>query len=86
MGEMKIDLKPDSILVKYRPYHLNPRIKEKVKKEVDKMLVAGQIFPIEEEEWIIPIVIRSNKGTQDMCGLQECEFCMCAQSISHTLQ
>jgi hypothetical protein len=49
--------------VKHRPYCLNPRIKEKVKKEVDKMLAAGLIFPIEEAEWIIPIVIQSKKGT-----------------------
>jgi hypothetical protein len=34
MGEMKIALKPDSKPVKHRPYCLNPRIKEKVKKEV----------------------------------------------------
>jgi len=38
MGEMKIELKPDSRPVKHIPYCLNPRIKEKVKKEVDNML------------------------------------------------
>jgi hypothetical protein len=27
MGEMKIDLKPNSRPVKHRPYRLNPRIK-----------------------------------------------------------
>jgi hypothetical protein len=48
MGEMKIVLKPYSRSVKHRPYRLNSRIKEKVKKEVDKMLVGGIIFPIEE--------------------------------------
>jgi hypothetical protein len=40
MGEMKIELKPGSRYVKHRPYCLNPRIKEKVKKEVEKMLAA----------------------------------------------
>jgi hypothetical protein len=40
MGEMKIELKPNSRPVKHRPYRLNPRIKEKVKKEVEKMLAA----------------------------------------------
>jgi hypothetical protein len=63
MGEMKIESKPDSRPVKHRPYHLNPRIKEKVKKEVDKILAARLIFPIEEVEWISPIVIQSKKGT-----------------------
>jgi hypothetical protein len=32
MGEMKIELKPGSRPVKHRPYRLNPRIKENVKK------------------------------------------------------
>jgi hypothetical protein len=63
MGEMKIELKPDSKPVKHRPYHLNPKIKEKVKKEVDKMLAAGLIFPIEEAEWVSPIVIQRKKDT-----------------------
>jgi hypothetical protein len=46
-----------------RPYHLNPRVKEKVKKEIDKMFEAGLIFAVEEEEWVSPIVIQKNKGT-----------------------
>jgi hypothetical protein len=66
MGEMKIELKPDSKPVKHRPYHLNPKIKEKVKKEVEKMLAAGLIFPIEEAEWISPIVIQRKKDTEDI--------------------
>jgi hypothetical protein len=41
LGEMKIELNPDSRPFKHRPYHLNPRIKEKVKKEIDRMLAAG---------------------------------------------
>jgi hypothetical protein len=32
MGEMKIELKPGSRPVKHKPYRLNHRIKEKVKK------------------------------------------------------
>ena len=54
-----------SIPMKHRPYHLNPRIKEKVKKEVDKMLASGLVFPIEEAEWINPIVIQSKKDKED---------------------
>jgi hypothetical protein len=45
LGEMKIELNPDSRPIKHRPYHLNPRVKEKVKKEIDRMLAAGLIFP-----------------------------------------
>jgi hypothetical protein len=41
-------------------------MKEKVKKEVDKILTAVLIFPIEEEEWISPIFIESKKGIEDI--------------------
>jgi hypothetical protein len=64
VGEIKIDLKLDSRHVKHRPYCLNPRIKYKVKKEVEKMLAKGHIFLIEEAEWIIPIVIQRNQYTK----------------------
>jgi hypothetical protein len=66
MGEMKVELKPRSNIVRHRPYHLNPRVKEKVKKEIDKMLEAGLIFAVEEEEWVSLIVIQSKKGTEDI--------------------
>jgi hypothetical protein len=66
MGEMKIELKSGSNYVRHRPYHLNPRVNEKVKKEISKMLEARFIFAVEEEEWVSPIVIQSNKGTKDI--------------------
>jgi hypothetical protein len=61
MGEMKIDLKPGCKPVRHKPYRLNPRVKEKVKKDIDKMLEAGLIFPVEEAEWVSPIVIQIKK-------------------------
>jgi hypothetical protein len=48
MGEMKIELKPGSNPVRHIPYLLNPRVKEKVKREIDKILEAGLIFAVEE--------------------------------------
>jgi hypothetical protein len=57
MGEMKIELKLGSNPVRHRPYRLNPKVKEKVKREIDKMLEARLIFAVEEVEWVIPIVI-----------------------------
>lgn len=48
LGEMRIQLKPDAKPVKRRPYWLNPRYKEKVKQELDKMLTVGIITPVEE--------------------------------------
>jgi hypothetical protein len=35
---MNIQLKPDARPIKKRPYWLNPRYKEKVKQEIDRML------------------------------------------------
>jgi hypothetical protein len=66
MGEMNIELKPRSMPIIHRPYHINPRIKEKVKKDVDKMLEAGLIFAVEEVEWVSSIVIQRQKDTKDI--------------------
>ena len=63
MGEMKILLKTDAIPVKQCPYKLNLRYKEKVKAELDRMFEVGIIEPVEESEWIIPIVIQDKKAT-----------------------
>jgi hypothetical protein len=52
MGEMRIPLKLDARPVKQRPYRLNPKYKEKVKIELDRMLEAGIIELVEESEWI----------------------------------
>jgi len=54
---MKITLKPDTKPVEHRPYRLNLQVKEKVTKEIDKMLVVGLILLVDEAEWISHIVI-----------------------------
>ena len=64
--EMKIPLKLDTRPVKQCPYRLNPRYKEKVKAELDRMLEAGIIEPVEESEWISPIVIQDKKETREV--------------------
>jgi hypothetical protein len=61
MGEMKIPLKPYARLVKQRPYRLNSKYKHKVNIELDKMLEARIIDPIEELEWISPMVVQDKK-------------------------
>ena len=61
LGEMKIPLREDAKLVNKWPYRLNPKYKEKVKEEIDKMLQAVIIEPVEEFEWINPIVIQDKK-------------------------
>ncbi len=47
LGVMRIPLKEDAKLVKQHPYRLNPCYKEKIKDEIDKMLVAGIIELVE---------------------------------------
>jgi hypothetical protein len=61
MGEMKIPLKPDARPVKKRPYRLNPKYKEKVKIEHDRMLESRIIEPMEESEGISPMVVQDKK-------------------------
>ena len=46
-GVTKIPLKEGENPVKQRPYRLNPRYKEKVKEELDKMIAVGIIETIE---------------------------------------
>lgn len=52
--------------MKHRPYRLNPRVKEKVKRDIDKMLDAGIIFLVDEAEWISPIVIQNKKDVTEI--------------------
>jgi len=66
LGEMKIVLRPDARLVKHKPYKLNPRVKEKVKKEIDKMLEAGIIFSVDEAECISLIIIQNKKDATEI--------------------
>ena len=48
IGVIKTPLKADAKLVKQRSYRLNPKYKEKFRIELDKMLTAGIIEPVEE--------------------------------------
>ena len=61
LGVMRIPLKEDARPVKQHPYRFNPRYKEKVKDEIDKMLATGIIEPVEESEWVSPMVVQEKK-------------------------
>ena len=50
LGVMRIPLKEGVKPVRQRPYRLNPRYKEKARHELDKMIVAGIVEPVEESE------------------------------------
>ena len=51
LGVMKIIFKPYVRPVKQFPYRLNSRYKQKVKEELDKMVVVGIVEPVEESDW-----------------------------------
>jgi hypothetical protein len=54
LGEMKIPLKPEAKPVRQRPYRLNPVYKKKVKEEIDRMLEAGIIEPLKNQNGSVP--------------------------------
>jgi len=60
---MKIAWKSNVKPIKHQPYILNPRVKEKVKKEIDKMLSARVIFLVDDADWISPIVVQDKKDS-----------------------
>jgi len=55
---MEEDFKP----VAQPPRHLNPSIKEVVRKEVQKLLEARMIYPISNRAWVSPIQVVPKKG------------------------
>jgi hypothetical protein len=64
MGEMNIPLKEDARPVKKTPYRLNPKYKQKVEIKLDRMMEEGIIEPIEESEWISPMVVQDKKSRE----------------------
>jgi len=48
LGEMKIPLRPDTRPIRQRPYRLNSIYKHKFKEEIDRMLKASIIEPVED--------------------------------------
>jgi len=57
LGMVKITLKLEAEPVKKRPYRLNLKYKEKVHIELEKILTAGIIEPMEEFDWVSPMVV-----------------------------
>ena len=47
--------------MKKRPYKLAHKYKETVKKEIDNMLAAGIIYPIDQSEWENPMDVQPKK-------------------------
>ena len=64
LGEMKIVLKPNSNLDKHQWYRLNPRVKQKVKKEIDLMLSTCLIFLADELDQMSLDIIQRKKDIE----------------------
>ena len=61
-------MKPGVKPFKQRTYRLNPKYKEKVKIELDRMLEVGIIEPVKDLEWINPMVVQDkNIGEIRIC-------------------
>ena len=61
MGEMKIHIKLDVQPINKIPYKLAHKYKDIVKKEIDNMLAAGVIYPIDQSKWASPMVVQPKK-------------------------
>ena len=66
LGVMKITLKLDAKTMKKIPYCLNPKYKERVCLELEKMLTVGIIEPVEESDWVSPIVVQEKKQKEEI--------------------
>jgi len=66
LGIMKITLKPNAKPVKKIPYHLNPKYNKNICVELDKMLVVGIIEPVEESDWVSPMVVQEKKQKDEI--------------------
>ena len=62
LGVMRIPLKEGAKPIKQCPYRLNTRYKEKVRQELDKLIMVGIIEAVEESEWVSPMVVQDKKA------------------------
>jgi isoprenylcysteine carboxyl methyltransferase (ICMT) family protein YpbQ len=60
--EHKIRFMADAQLIKQRYYRMNPNYALKVREDLDKLLDAGFIYPIEITQWLSPLVIVPKKN------------------------
>lgn len=58
----RIHLHPDALPAQQQRYRMNPNVTKQVKEELDHLLRVGFIAPIENPEWISPIVVVPKKN------------------------
>ncbi|CAM6110539.1 unnamed protein product [Calypogeia fissa] len=54
-GEHRIDLKEEARPVRQSQYRFNPKYSLKIKDELDQLLAAGFIYPVNNSEWVSPL-------------------------------
>ncbi|KAL2610727.1 hypothetical protein R1flu_029300 [Riccia fluitans] len=62
IAEHRIGLLPNTRPLRSQCYRLNPNYAERVKKELDKLLEAQFIYPVETPAWLSPIVVVPKKN------------------------
>jgi hypothetical protein len=74
LGEHTIDLQEGAVPVRQRQYRLNPRYSLMVKEEIDWLLEAGFIYPVNNSEWVSPIVVVPKKvGADGKVKIRVCQ-------------
>ena len=68
-----IDLIEGVVPVRQRQYRLNPKYSLMVKEEIDRLLEAGFIYPVNNSEWVLPIeVIPKKVGADKKVKIRVC--------------
>ena len=74
LDEHQIDLINEATPVRQRQYMLNPRYSLMVKEEIDQLLEAGFIYPVNNSEWVSPIVVVPKKvGADGKVKIRVCQ-------------
>ncbi|GJW46182.1 hypothetical protein Tco_0077828 [Tanacetum coccineum] len=64
---------------------VNPKIHDVIKKEVEKLLDAGLIYPISDSPWVSPVHCVPKKGGMTVCQRTK-ENDWCSTKISHGME
>jgi hypothetical protein len=74
LGEHSIDLQEGAVPVRQCQYRLNPRYLLIVKEEIDRLLEVGFIYPVNNSEWVSPIVVVPKKvGADEKVKIWVCQ-------------
>lgn len=68
-GTLKLKLKPDAHPIALTPSHLPYALKNRVEKELERLVAEGHIEKIQDSEWATPVVpVMKSNGEVRICG------------------